>query len=40
MDQSVAEIWPFTHVRNLFNFASIQYFENKLMELDNNLHMY
>ena len=35
--QSVAELSPYTHIRirNLFN-----YFENELMEFDNDLHMH
>ena len=33
LHQSIAELWPFTQVRNSINFVSFQYFENKLMKL-------
>ena len=31
--QSVAELWPFPHIRNSFNFVSTQYFESNSMNL-------
>ena len=33
-------VMTFTHVRNLSDYVSTQYFENELMEFDNMLHMH
>ena len=38
--QSVMELWPFVHIRNLFNFVSTHYFENDIKEINNIFHMH